>query len=217
MAARHVLIFVEGTADSLDARLYRLLFPAATVCPANGRPQVEAAVRALATVEASTWVNVRGIVDGDRTTRPDRERLRGSHVHALGCRAVESLYYHPLVQRQIAASRYGRAGGDLEAHLACAAETTVRVHADLALHLRTNRPAGLSDIDFAEAIIARVAIKETAIPGQVAHALGFRSRREYEGSVLDRVGGCEAFGPKIVGLDEGLAGLAADLGSVRLG
>ena len=37
---RRQLVFVEGTRNSLDAKLYGLLFPDATIYPKNGRPEV---------------------------------------------------------------------------------------------------------------------------------------------------------------------------------
>jgi hypothetical protein len=59
------LLFVEGTASSLDGRLYAILFPDWDVVPRGGCEQV---LRAVSGVRASTsyhWVDARGIIDRD--------------------------------------------------------------------------------------------------------------------------------------------------------
>ena len=156
-------------------------------------------------------MKTRGLVDGDRTENADKDALQGRSVHSLESCAVESLYYHPRVQREVAGPRCRREGGNLEERLDAAAQRTICVHDRLKTEDRITRPSESSDRDFAEAIIMQVAIKKTDIPQQIAQALGFGRRREYENAVLDRVGEDEAFGQKIIGLDKGLAGLASDL------
>ena len=208
---RRQLLFVEGTEASLDAKLYRLLFPDATIYPKNARTQVEAAVQAVATAEEFTWVKARGLVDGDLTPSADKDDLREGSVHSLESSAVESLYYHPQVQREVAGPRCQREGGNLEEWLDAATQRTICTHDRLDADLRIPRPPGSSDREFAEAIITQVAIKKTNIPQQIAKALMFRSRREYGDAVLDRVVGNEAFAQKIIDLDTGLTDLASDL------
>ena len=156
-------------------------------------------------------MKVRGLVDGDRTPSADKDDLRGRSVHSLESCAVESLYYHPQVQREVAGPRCRRERGNLEERLDAAAQRTICAHDCLKTEDRITRPSESSDRDFAEAIIMQVAIKKTDIPQQIAQELGFGRRREYENAVLDRVGEDEAFGQKIIGLDKGLAGLASDL------
>ena len=208
---RRQLLFVEGTETSLDAKLYRLLFPDVSVYPKSGRPQVVAAVEAVTAAEEFTWVKVRGLVDGDRTPSADKDDLRGRSVHSLESRAVESLYYHPQVQREVAGPRCQREGGNLEDWLDAATQRTICTHDRLDADLRISRPPGSSDREFAQVIITQVAIKKTDIPQQIAEALMFRNQREYENAVLDRVVGNEAFAQKIIDLDTGLTDLASDL------
>ena len=208
---RRRLVFVEGTETSLDAKLYRLLFPDVSVYPKDGRTQVVAAVEAVTAAEEFTWVKVHGLVDGDRTPSADKDDLRGRSVHCLESRAVESLYYHPQVQREVAGPRCEREGGNLEEWLDAATQRTICTHDRLDADLRIPRPPGSSDREFAEAIITQVAIKKTGIPRQIAEALNFGQRREYGNSVLDRVVGNEAFAQKIINLDTGLTDLASDL------
>ena len=103
---RRQLLFVEGTETSLDAKLYRLLFPDVSVYPKSGRPQVVAAVEAVAVTAAEefTWVKVRGLVDGDRTPSADKDDLRGRSVHSLESRARRRVVVLP----PASAARSGR-------------------------------------------------------------------------------------------------------------
>ena len=208
---RRQLLFVEGTETSLDAKLYRLLFPDLTVYPKNARPQVEAAVKEVTAADEFTWVKIRGLVDGNGTPSADKDDLRERSVHSLESCAVESLYYHPQVQREVAGPRCRQRSGNLKEWLDAAAQKTIDTHNDLGADLQISRPPGSSDRDFAEAIITQIAIKKTDIPKQIAEALHFDRRREYENAVLDRVGETAAFAQKIINLDTGLAALASDL------
>ena len=156
-------------------------------------------------------MKARGLVDGNGTPSAEKEELRQRSVHSLESCAVESLYYHPQVQREVAGPRCRREGGNLDDWLDAAAQRTIGTHDCLDPDLRIPRPTGSSDREFAEAITTQIAIKKTDIPRQVAKALNFGQRREYENAVLDRVGETAAFAQKIINLDAGLAGLASDL------
>ena len=70
-------------------------------------------------------MKVRGLVDGDRTPSADKDDLRGRSVHSLESCAVESLYYHPQVQREVAGPRCRRERGNLEERLDAAAQRTI--------------------------------------------------------------------------------------------
>ena len=219
---RRQLLFVEGTETSLDAKMYRLLFPDLTVYPKNARPQVEAAVEEITAADEFTWVKIRGLVDGNGTPSADKDELRQRSVHSLESCAVESLYYHPQVQREVAGPRCRREGENLDDWLNAAAQRTIDTHNCLDPDLRIPRPTGSSDRDFAEAIITQLAIKKTDIPRQIAEALNFGQRREYENAVLDRVGETATFAPEDHQLGHGprwlslrLAGIAAGLTKPR--
>ncbi|MCE9547745.1 MAG: ATP-binding protein, partial [Planctomycetia bacterium] len=107
LGARRKMLFVEGTAQSLDAPLYSLLFPQVSVVPKDGCRDVEHAVRGLRGVRDIHWVTAWGIVDNDQRSDDDVARLREVGVWALSHYSVESLYYHPkiivrLAERQAA-------------------------------------------------------------------------------------------------------------------
>jgi hypothetical protein len=55
------MIFVEGTAQSLDAPLYSLLFPQVSVVPKDGCRDVEHAVRGLRGAGDIHWVSAWGM------------------------------------------------------------------------------------------------------------------------------------------------------------
>ena len=110
LGARQRIVFVEGTATSLDAPMYNLLFPTASVICKKSCRDVEQAVRSLRDVENVHWVKAWGIVDRDRRSKDDVARLRKFNVFALSHYSVESLYYHPKIitwvaQRQAKVTR----------------------------------------------------------------------------------------------------------------
>ena len=111
IGARQKIVFVEGAATSLDAPLYSLLFPQVSVIPKSSYRDVESAVRSLRSVEETHWVQVWGIVDNDRRSAADVERLRADGVHALEYFAVESIYFHPDMIMRVA-SRQAHVTGD---------------------------------------------------------------------------------------------------------
>lgn len=208
---RRRIVFVEGGQNSLDIRLYRLLFTDATIYPKNAHPEVVAAVKAIAEAEEFTWVKAVGLVDGDRTPDADKDARRVESVHSLDSYAIESLYYHPRVQREVAGPRCKQRQVDIEERIEAAARATVQIHNSLDTEKQISRPPDSSDQQFAEAIITRIAIKKTDIPKKIAQALMFRNRREYENAVLDRVGELATLSQEIISLDRGLARLAANL------
>ena len=110
LGARQRIIFVEGTATSLDAPMYNLLFPTASVISKKSCRDVEQAVRSLRDVENAHWIKAWGIVDRDRRSEDDVARLRTFNVFALSHYSIESLYYHPKIitwvaQRQAKVTR----------------------------------------------------------------------------------------------------------------
>ena len=87
---------------SLDVPLYSLLFPQVSVIPKAGCRNVEHAVRGLRESEEMHWLQVWGIVDNDRRSKAELDRLRNLGVHSLSHFSVESIYYHPEMIRRIA-------------------------------------------------------------------------------------------------------------------
>lgn len=110
LGSRRKMIFVEGTAQSLDAPLYSLLFPQISVVPKEGCRDVEHAVRGLRGAGDIHWVSAWGIIDNDQRSADDVTRLRNSGVWALSHYSVESLYYHLKVITRIAERQAGVTG-----------------------------------------------------------------------------------------------------------
>ena len=58
------------------------------------------------------WLHVWGIVDNDRRSEEDVERLQSLGVHTLSHFSVESIYYHPEMIRRVAARQATVTGDD---------------------------------------------------------------------------------------------------------
>ena len=112
LGSRRKMIFVEGTATSLDAPLYSLLFPGISIIPRETCRDVEYAVKSLKSVEDVHWVKVWGIVDNDGRSTDDINHLKKHNVHALSLYSVEALYYHPEIIKKIAERQTRVTGGE---------------------------------------------------------------------------------------------------------
>ena len=210
--SRRVIIFVEGRSTlsaSLDAKLYRLLFPEATIRPKGTWRAVVKSVEHLAESSEYTWVTACGLVDGDQASQT--EVMERSDVHALEVRAVESLYYHPETQRSVAEWRCKQLGKDLDECLLSAALRTIEEYEQDGSHGTVSRPNGTSDAEYAEMIIRLCPIKKTDIPKEIANSLGFKTRLEYENAVRDRLAGDADLRERIISLDSGLRALRGNL------
>ena len=112
LGARQKIVFVEGTANSLDGPLYSLLFPQVSVISKDSCRDVEQTVRSLREAEEMHWLRPWGIVDNDRRSQEYIERLRNFGVFALPYYSVESIYYHPEMIRRVAERMTKVAGGN---------------------------------------------------------------------------------------------------------
>ena len=113
LGARRKMLFVEGrTSVSLDQPLYGLLFPDCTILPKNGQNEVIHSVKGLRNAEDAAWVKAFGIVDRDDRSTEAVVALRRRGVFALDWYSVESIYYHPKLQRRIAERRSELLGGE---------------------------------------------------------------------------------------------------------
>ena len=127
LGARRKILFVEGqSAASLDQPLYSLLFPGVSVIPKGGQAQVLHAVKGLRNARGLTWVEAFGIVDRDNRSAEEVENLRAVGVFALDWYSVESIYYHPEIQRRVAERRAGAVGGDAATELRIARQTALQ-------------------------------------------------------------------------------------------
>lgn len=117
LGGRRKLLFVEGNEHSLDKPLYSLLFPQVSVVAKSSCRDVEHAVSGIRDAQGLHWVHAFGIVDNDRRTPEDIERLKANGVYAVPAFSVESLYYHPEMQRRLAERQNALTGADADAAL----------------------------------------------------------------------------------------------------
>lgn len=104
LGARRNILFVEGALSgaSLDRPLYATVFPGVTVLPKNSCGEVQNCVRGVNGAKELAWVKAWGIVDGDAAVADAKGRLARDQIYALPLYSVESLYYHPSIQRHVA-------------------------------------------------------------------------------------------------------------------
>ena len=111
LGARRKLLFIEGTERSLDKPLYSLVFPNVTVVTKSNCRDVEHAVFGIRGAGDLHWLHAFGIVDNDRRAQADIDRLKAKGVYAVSVFSVESIYYHPDVQRRVV-ERHATVTGD---------------------------------------------------------------------------------------------------------
>jgi len=102
LGARRKVLFVEGAESSLDKPLYGLVFPDVSVVAKGGCPEVETAVAGIRATPDLHWVHAFGLIDNDRRTADEITQLKAQGVYALSVYTVESIYYHPEIQRRVA-------------------------------------------------------------------------------------------------------------------
>lgn len=210
--SRRGILFVEGKdrqTSSLDIKLYRLLLPEVTIRPKGSWHEVVESVKALSASSDYTWVKAHGLIDGDKRNEP--EVVGRSDIHALEVSAVESLYYHPAVQRSVAEPRAKQQGKDLDECLSSATQRTLAAYGQSTGAGNVTRPDASSDDEYAEMIVRGCSIKKTDIPQGIASSLGFRGRREYENAVRDRLVRDEELREFLTSLDSGLKSLRDSL------
>ena len=93
LGARGNILFVEGNEESLDARLYRWLFPEFTVIPKGGYSQVVETVRGLCESRSLHHAEATGLVDKDMRSNRDIHNNLDKNVGVLKVWSVESIYY----------------------------------------------------------------------------------------------------------------------------
>lgn len=93
LGSRKKVLFVEGKASSLDAPIYSLLFPQATVIPRDSSRDVQNAVAGLRANQEAHHTLAFGIVDNDGIPPGQLARLAENFVFALPVYSVEGLYY----------------------------------------------------------------------------------------------------------------------------
>jgi ABC-type cobalamin/Fe3+-siderophores transport system ATPase subunit len=114
LGARRKILFVEGREHSLDKPLYALIFPNVSVIAKSTCRDVEHAVSGIRDSEGLHWLHAFGIVDNDRRTREEIDKLRARGVHALSAFSVESIYYHTELQQRVARRQSAVTGADIQ-------------------------------------------------------------------------------------------------------
>jgi ABC-type cobalamin/Fe3+-siderophores transport system ATPase subunit len=137
LGERRKIVFVEGVEHSLDKPLYSLLFPNASIVAKANCREVENAVVGIRSTADLNWVKPFGLVDND-SSEPERiAALHAKGVFPIDVYSVESIYYHPEVQKLVGERLTAVVGGDLTERLEKAnndAFKAIRAHAE---HLST--------------------------------------------------------------------------------
>jgi ABC-type cobalamin/Fe3+-siderophores transport system ATPase subunit len=114
LGERRKIVFVEGIEHSLDKPLYSLLFPNASIVAKANCREVENAVVGIKGTTELHWVKPFGLVDND-SSEPDRiADLEGKGLIILKVYSVESIYYHPDVQKLAGEKLTTVVGGSLD-------------------------------------------------------------------------------------------------------
>ena len=116
LGTRRPVLFVEGTASSLDRSIYHACYPDHLVLPLASCDAVIHAVASMRTNAALTRVTCHGIVDGDHRSADEIDYLHGRGVVVLPVAELENIFLLPEVSRAIAAHE-AHEGDGLDARL----------------------------------------------------------------------------------------------------
>ena len=116
LGSRRPVLFVEGTATSLDRSIYEACYPDYLVLPRASCEAVIHAVASMRTNAALTRVTCHGIVDGDHRSTEEIDHLRDRGVFVLPVTELENVFLLPEVSRAIAAHE-AHEGDGLDARL----------------------------------------------------------------------------------------------------
>ena len=120
LGGRRDVLFIEGSHESVDLQLYRLIFTDQTLFPVGSADQVIRAVAGLRASESHHWIRASGVVDGDERTPLERKSLIDRGVLPLPVSEVENLYYLREVVEAVAQQQAYSLGGDVAALVAAA-------------------------------------------------------------------------------------------------
>lgn len=92
LGSRKPILFIEGTdSNSIDNRLYPLIFPDYMVKPMGGCQKVIETTKAFSGLKDFHTLESKGIVDRDRRTEGEIEYLREQHIYVPEVAEVENL------------------------------------------------------------------------------------------------------------------------------
>ncbi len=113
LGSRQNILFVEGTKDSLDTRLYSLLFPDVNVIPCGSCATVVERTKAFSKCTALSWCKVRGLVDRDFCSEHEIAENSKDGIYTLNVAEVENLFIvEPLLRKMI--RHMGKKGTDVD-------------------------------------------------------------------------------------------------------
>lgn len=135
LGERRKILFVEGVEHSLDKPLYSLLFPKTSVVPKSSCRDVEQAVDGIRNAAILHWVQAFGLVDNDTSDAERLQKLAGRGVVPLSVHSVESIYYHPDVQRDVGEKLADVVGGDIDQRIADARTAALKAVQQQRTHL----------------------------------------------------------------------------------
>lgn len=135
LGERRKIVFVEGAEHSLDKPLYSVLFPSASIVAKANCREVEDAVVSISGTGALHWVKPFGVVDNDASEPQRIADLQAKRVYPLSVYSVESVYYHPDVQRLAGERLAAVIGGDLTERLMKANHDAIEAVRSKAKHL----------------------------------------------------------------------------------
>ncbi len=135
LGERRKIVFVEGVEQSLDKPLYSLLFPNASIVAKANCREVESAVVGIKNTAELHWVKPFGLVDNDSSDPERIADLQLKSVTAISVYSVESIYYHPVVQKLAGEKISAVLGGNLEVCLKKANADAIRCVVNSAKHL----------------------------------------------------------------------------------
>ncbi|MBB4259524.1 AAA family ATPase [Bradyrhizobium sp. CIR3A] len=133
LGARKKLLFVEGEALSLDKQLYSLIFPGASTIAKGSSRNVMQCVSAIRDADDLHWLDAYGLIDNDNRDEAEIAALKTQGIYALACHSVESIYYHPELQRRLAVRHANVTGANADTLLGearSAALTAIEPHKD---------------------------------------------------------------------------------------
>lgn len=102
LGGRDRILFVEGTAASLDSLLYETLFANWSIQTGGSCRDVIQTVSGLQRAPELHWITAAGIVDGDARTPAEASGLERQRVFSLPVNEVESLYFLPEIIQKMA-------------------------------------------------------------------------------------------------------------------
>ncbi|MFD1261063.1 AAA family ATPase [Entomomonas asaccharolytica] len=127
LGAREKIIFIEGNnQESLDKPLYSLIFPNTSIIPKISCIDVIHSVNAIRDTEGLNWIKAFGIIDHDRRPQNEIEEFKEKGIYALNVHTIESIYYHPKLQKIVAKFRSELDNSDSSISLEEAKKLTIK-------------------------------------------------------------------------------------------